>query len=207
MKVLLGIVAALAVIFIGLGLIAPKEYKVERSTTIDAPTEVVFPHVKFFQKRAAWYPWGKRDPNMKSEIVGTDGTVGAVSKWSGNDEVGTGEQTLTEIKENEAVRSHLKFVTPFESESDSYMKLKDENGKTNITWGLEGNNGFIGGIMMMLMGVDMDTEIGGDYEAGLKDLKTIAEKDYADQMAAKAAAEAAALELEAAVEETVEKVN
>ena len=34
---------------------------------------------------------------MKKEFVGTDGTIGCVSKWSGNDEVGVGAVSYTHL--------------------------------------------------------------------------------------------------------------
>lgn len=176
-KVLLGILVCIAILFIGLGLIAPKEYSLSKSTVINAPKEVIFPHVKYFEKSAAWYPWNKKDPNMISSIEGTDGTVGAISKWSGNDEVGVGQQEITEIIENESRKTHLKFESPWPSEADTFFKLEDNYKGTKVTWGMSGTYGFIESAFMVFM--DMNDLVGKEYKEGLASLKEIAEKEYA----------------------------
>ena len=74
-----------------LGLIAPKSYEVSRSIDIKQNIYKTFEYLKSLKKQDEWSPWGKRDPKMKKEFTGTDGEVGAISKWEGNKEVGSGE--------------------------------------------------------------------------------------------------------------------
>ena len=104
------------------------------------------------------------------DFEGGDGQVGAISKWEGNKDVGTGEQELTRIVENEVVESRLRFFKPWKSESDAYLKVKeDHEGQTVVTWGFSGKNKFPVSIMMLFM--NMDKAIGKDFEEGLSNLK------------------------------------
>ena len=170
MTTLLYIVLGLVVLILILALIAPKSYDVNRSVTINQPAAKVFEYLKYLKNQDEWSPWNKKDPNMKKEFEGTDGQVGAMSKWDGNKEVGMGEQEITRLVENELVESKLRFLKPWKSESDAYLKLKAvEGGKTDVTWGFSGNNKFPISIMMLFM--NMDKAIGKDFDEGLANLK------------------------------------
>ncbi|MGI9546686.1 MAG: SRPBCC family protein [Flavobacteriaceae bacterium] len=170
MTIVLYIVLALILIIGILAMIAPKSYDVSRSITINQPVSKVFEYLKYLKNQDDWSPWGKRDPNMKKEFEGTDGQVGAISKWEGNKEVGMGEQELLRIVENEVVESKLRFLKPWKSESDAYLRVKESDGsQTNVTWGFSGRNKFPVSIMMLFM--NMDKAIGKDFEEGLAALK------------------------------------
>ena len=107
---------------------------------------------------------------MKKSYKGTDSTIGFVSSWIGNKEVGEGEQEITNLVENELVETSLRFFKPWKSESDAYLKMSDiDSGGTKVTWGFRGENKFPMSIMMMFM--NMDKAIGKDFEEGLTQLK------------------------------------
>lgn len=171
MTTVLYILLAIVVIIAFLAIIAPKSYDVNRSISVDQPISTVFDYLKLLKKQAEWSPWEKRDPNMKKDFEGVDGQVGAISKWEGNKEVGTGEQELTRIVENEVIESRLRFFKPWKSESDAYLKVNETHeGETQVTWGFSGKNKFPVSIMMLFM--NMDKAIGKDFEEGLANLKS-----------------------------------
>ena len=171
MTTVLYILLAIVVIIAFLAIIAPKSYDVNRSITIDQPISQVFDYLKQLKKQAEWSPWEKRDPNMKKDFEGVDGQVGAISKWEGNKDVGTGEQELTRIVENEVIESRLRFFKPWKSESDAYLRVNENHeGETQVTWGFSGKNKFPVSIMMLFM--NMDKAIGKDFEEGLANLKS-----------------------------------
>ena len=175
MTIVLYIVLALILIIAILGMIAPKSYDVNRSIIINKPVSKVFEYLKYLKNQDDWSPWGKRDPNMKKEFEGTDGQVGAISKWEGNKEVGMGEQELMRIVENEVVESKLRFLKPWKSESDAYLKVKEsDGGQTTVTWGFSGRNKFPVSIMMLFM--NMDKAVGKDFVEGLATLKGLMEE-------------------------------
>jgi hypothetical protein len=175
MEIILYILIGIVVLIAVLGLIAPKSYDVSRSIDINRPISEVFNYARSLQKQDEWSPWGKRDPNMKKQFEGTDGQVGAISKWQGNKEVGEGEQEITRIVDNERIESKLRFLKPWKSESDAYLQLSDNGSNgTNFTWGFSGKNKFPMSIMMLFM--NMDKAVGKDFEEGLASLKQILEK-------------------------------
>lgn len=174
MYVALYILIALIVLVIILALIAPKTYDVSRSVVINKPLPEVFSYLKSLKNQDNWSPWVGKDPNMKKIFKGTDETVGFISYWNGNKEVGEGEQEITGIVENKVVNSQLRFLKPFKSTSDAYLKVDIDSGGTKVTWGFAGNNKFPMSIMMLFM--SMDKMVGKDFEYGLNKLKGILEK-------------------------------
>lgn len=180
LKTILIILAALLGLLVILGLVGPASYRVERSTVIAAPPEVVYGYVSRLSSMKEWGPWQEMDKDQVQSIEGTDGTVGAVWKWEG-DTVGIGMQTLTALEPNKSVRAELKFLEPMESVSTATYDLEAMGDSTMLTWGMEGENGFMGKIMGVFM--DMDKMIGPDFEKGLATLKGLAEEQAASLQA------------------------
>jgi effector-binding domain-containing protein len=179
LKTILIILAALVGLLIILGLVGPSNYRVERSTVIAAPPEVVYGYVSKLASMKEWGPWQEMDKDQVQSIEGADGTVGAVWMWEG-DTVGKGRQELTELVENDRVRTKLVFVVPVMGESVSVgtYDLEVQGDSTKITWGVEGENGFMGKITGVFM--DMDKKLGPVFEKGLSNLKGMAEAQHAE---------------------------
>lgn len=179
LKILLILVLVIVAAVALLGLTGASTYRYERSAVIAAPVETVWNQVSTFGATDQWSPWNELDPNMKRSIEGTDGTVGATQRWEGNDQVGKGEQRLEELVPNQLVRSRLKFIEPWSSESEVTVQLQPEGEGTKVTWAMAGDNDFMGKLMSKF--VDMDKLIGKDFEKGLGKLKQQAETAYAAQ--------------------------
>jgi len=172
LKYLLYILLALVVIGVILGLVGPKSYRVERSAVIAATPDVVWPYTSSLKKYQEWSPWAKKDTNMVLEYTGTDGTVGSGLKWEGNKDVDKGEQTLTSLVPGKSSETQLKFYMPWGvGESTSYMNLEPVPEGTKMTWGIKGDNDFIGKIFDSLM--NMDKAMGKDFEEGLANLQAV----------------------------------
>jgi len=168
------VILILVVVIIVLGLIAPKDYLVERSAVIDSPKELVFDHVKYWRNWQAWSPWAERDPVMTSTVEGIDGTEGSSYIWTGDPKgAGTGEMVNTGIKDLEEIAYHLRFIEPCESESDGYVRISEEEGKTKAVWGFHGKNPIPWNIMTLFK--SMDKMVGKDFDRGLELLKGICE--------------------------------
>ena len=168
--ILVGIVALIVI----LGVIAPKTYDVSRSIVIKKPLADVYNYLKFIKNQDQWSPWAEKDPDMKKTFTGTDGEVGFISAWVGNKDVGSGEQELTGFIENKEVASQLRFLKPWKSTSDAYLRVEETEGGTKVIWGFSGVNKFPISIMMLFM--NMDKAVGGDFEQGLAKLKKVLEK-------------------------------
>lgn len=176
LKIIGIVLLVLVVLIVILGVIAPKDYSVERSTIINAPAQLVFNHVKFWRNWQAWSPWAEMDSTMKVTVTGIDGTPGSIYQWSG-EKVGTGEMTNTGITEKEEMTYHLHFIKPWESESDGYVRLTDAEGSTKASWSFYGKNPFPWNVMTLFM--SMDKMMGKDFERGMALLKQISENEYA----------------------------
>ena len=164
------ITAGILLLLLILYLLAPSGYDVSRTIEIHKPSSEVFDYLKYLKNQDQWSPWGKRDPNMKKDFSGTDGTVGAISRWEGNKEVGSGEQEIKHIEEGRRIETELRFLKPWKSTSDAYMEVEPLGaGSSRVRWGFKGKNGFPMRFMMLFM--NMDKMIGGDFEEGLATLK------------------------------------
>ncbi len=175
LKIILYIVIGLVIIVFGLSFIAKTKMHAERSIFIKAPKEVVFTDVKTFANSQKWSPWLEKDTNANTSITGTDGTVGAKYAWDGNKDMGQGEQTITKIDEGKSVESELHFIKPFDGHATSYIRLEDSTGGVKVVWGFNSEVSRPFNIIGLFM--NMDKDIGDEYNHGLDKLKALAEKE------------------------------
>jgi hypothetical protein len=167
----------------------PDTYHIERSATMTAPPEVVFARVNDLHAWSEWSPWDKLDPAMKKTFGGPESGPGASYAWEGNDKVGAGSMTIQTATRPTTVGLELQFLKPFKDTSHTTFAFAPEGAGTKVTWSMDGKNQFLGKVMCLFM--DMDKEVGGDFEKGLASLSEVTAKD-AVRAAARDAAEAAA---------------
>ena len=177
-KILIGIgvlvVLLIAVVVLAVAL-APTDFAVEREIVINKPRSEVFEYAKNLRNQNEWGPWFKRDPAMKQEFTGTDGTIGFTSKWESKDpEVGSGEQEIKRITPNERVDCELRFKEPMDSKADAYLITEDAGpNQTKVKWGFTGSMPRPFNLFPLVM--DLDASVGKDYEDGLATMKRILE--------------------------------
>ena len=175
-KILLyGIVVIVLIIVIFCVVVAmqPAHYTVERSATINAPAPVVFAQVNDFHKWQAWSPWENLDPNTKKEYSGAAAGNGAVYSWAGNNDVGEGRMTITESTPSSAIKIKLEFIKPFTATNATDFTFTPQGNQTNVKWTMSGDNNFVAKAFSMFM--NMDKMVGGDFEKGLAQMKTVSE--------------------------------
>jgi len=173
LKKILIVIAVLVVVFVIIVALQPAEFHVARTATIAAPAEVVFAQVNELKKWDAWSPWVKIDPAMKQTYEGPASGTGAISRWAGNKDVGEGSMTITESRPNELIRFNLEFIKPMAGTSTAEFSFKPEGNQTAVTWSMTGKNNFIAKAMVLFM--NMDKMVGGQFEKGLAQMKAIAE--------------------------------
>jgi Polyketide cyclase / dehydrase and lipid transport len=115
------------------------------------------------------------DPAVKTTFEGPPAGTGAAFTWAGNNQVGEGRMTITESRPNELIRFKLDFVKPFSGTSTAEFTFKPEGNQTAVTWSLSGKKNFISKAISVFM--SMDKMIGGLFEKGLADLKSISESE------------------------------
>ncbi len=171
--IFLYILGVIFVVLIVLMAFAPKHYTVSRSITIARPRAEVYAYLKSVKNQDNWSPWKKKDPEMKQSFEGEDATVGFISRWEGNKDVGTGEQEIVKLVENERLETHLRFFKPWKSESNAFISCADDGQGTKVTWGFSGTHKVPANVFMMFL--NMDKMVGKDFDEGLNNLKEILE--------------------------------
>ena len=166
-----------AVLLAGVAIFAaskPDTFSVQRSTTIQAPPEKVFPHIVDLKAWAAWSPWEKKDPAMKRTFGATTAGKGAVYEWSGDKNVGKGRMEITDAAAPAKIVIRLDFLEPFEARNTAEFTFAGGSGGTTVTWAMHGPATFLSKVMDVVF--NMDRMVGADFEAGLASLKALAEK-------------------------------
>lgn len=174
LKTILWILVALVVVFLVVVALQPSDYRVERTTTINAPAAHVFGYVNDFHKWNAWSPWKDLDPNAKIAFEGPPEGMGTIMTWSGNSQVGEGKMTLTESKPNELIKTEVEIIEPMEGSSTGMFTFKPEGDQTAVTWTVEAHQNFVQKAFCLVMnGKKMMSEM---MDKGLAQLKSVAEQ-------------------------------
>ena len=171
------IAIAVAVIVAGvLGYAAtrPDTFRVERTATVKAPPEKIYPLIEDFRAWTGWSPWERLDPGLKRTYAGAPSGVGAEYAWDGDRNVGKGRMRIVEAAPPSRVVIQLDFEKPFEGHSVAQLTLAPAGDGTVVTWAMRGENRFVGKLISVCM--SMDRMIGDQFETGLANLKALAEK-------------------------------
>lgn len=173
-RVLVGFVV-IVVAVLSVGFVLPRQVHVERSATIDAPADVVFPLVNDLRQWERWTPWGKdRDPTVELSYSDPAAGKGAWYTWTSK-EFGAGKLEIVDSQPNESIDMVLVFDDHGEPAQCGFA-FDSADGKTRVTWHFDADMGVWP--PGRYLGLFMDRLLGGDYEKGLARLKDIAEQNY-----------------------------
>src|SRR5436190_8114297 len=178
MRKLIGIVAAVLLVAIAailvLAAMKPDTFRVERTASIKAPPEKIFPLISDFDNWGAWSPYEKKDPNMKRTRSGAANGKGAVYAWDGDKNVGKGRMEIAEASPPSKVSLKLDFERPFEAHNIVNFTMESKGDATSVTWAMQGPVPYMAKIVHVIF--NMDRMVGRDFEAGLANLKMLVEK-------------------------------
>jgi hypothetical protein len=119
---LVGIIALLLII----GLFSKKGYVIERSVLINKPKHEVFNYVKLMKNQDYFSKWVMKDPDMKKDFRGTDGTEGFIYAWDSVDKnAGKGELEIKKIKDGERVDMEIRFERPMKTVSTAAFVIEN----------------------------------------------------------------------------------
>jgi hypothetical protein len=173
LKILL-VVAILLGVFLITAAFQSEDFKIERSVLITAPADKIFPLVNDLKAFDQWNPFLVRDPKVKVIYDGPSSGIGMSSTWNGNDQLGAGKNTIVESHPNELVGMRLDFERPMKTTNSVIFTFKPQVEGTLVTWSMSGKKNYMAKIFNMLM--NMDKVVGGEFEAGLSNLKVVVEK-------------------------------
>ena len=173
LTIILIVIATIIAIPLIIALFIKRAYYIERTIIINKPVPQVFDYVAHIKNQVNYNIWVQADPNLKQEFIGTDGTVGFINTWNGNNKAGEGRQEITNIIPNERVDLQLQFIRPFKSTMNGSTLTQDMPGNsTKVTSVVNG----ISKYPMNLMNLVIDKMLGKDMDTNLNNLKTILEK-------------------------------
>ncbi len=168
------VVAVLIAAVLAFAATKPDTFRVQRAASIKAPPEKIFAVLNDFQRWETWSPWEKKDPAMKRTFSVVSSGKGAVYSWEGNKEVGEGRMEIAESVPPSRLAIKLDFLKPFEAHNTVQFTLEPKGDATSVTWAMQGPSPYL--VKIMHVFVDMDSLVGKDFEAGLANLKAVAEK-------------------------------
>lgn len=173
-KIIAIIIAVLVLAVLVFAATRPDTFRVERSLSIKAPPEKIFPHINDFHQWQAWSPWEKIDPAAKTAHSGTANGVGAAYEWNGNNEVGQGRMEIIESSPPAKLVLKIDFIKPFEGHNTIEFTLVPQGDATTVTQAMYGASPYLSKLMCLFF--SMDKMVGSKYEEGLANLKVIAEQ-------------------------------
>jgi uncharacterized protein YndB with AHSA1/START domain len=173
-KIIAIIIPLLAIAVLIYASTRPDSFRIERSITVAAPAEKIFPLLNDLHQWEAWSPWEKIDPILQRSYSGPQSGKGAGYAWTGNKDVGQGSMEIIESTPSSKVVLSLHFLKPFEARNTvAFVLLPQANG-TLVTQAMYGPSPFISKIMGLVF--SMDKMVGSKYEEGLASIKALAEK-------------------------------
>lgn len=151
----------------------PDEFRVERRVRIAAPADKVWPLLSELRAFNRWNPYERKDPLIKSQYGGAASGIGSRYAWE-SDKVGVGSLEITGQEPGRAVQMKLDFLKPFEAHNRAEFALQPTaDGATEVRWTMHGPANFVSKLMGVF--IDMDKMVGSDFEAGLQNLRQLAE--------------------------------
>jgi len=172
-KISLSLALILILFLAYVGMQSPK-YEISRQIKIGASAEKIFPYLNNSKLAERWGPWLEVDPGAKMNYSGPEEGVGSRSDWDSGGQLGTGSATITESLPNERVGIKLEYTKPMVMSQYSEYIVQSSGGETTVIWKVRGENSFVGRMMCVFM--NMDKHVGGMFEKGLANLKTLVEK-------------------------------
>ncbi len=171
--VIIGIVLLIAMALFAWAAARPGTFRIERSTRIQAPPEKIFPLISDFHNWVYWSPYERLDPAMTKSYHGAPSGQGAIYEWDGR-KAGKGRMEIIGVAPPSKITIQLEFMKPFEGHNTAEFALDAQGGSTNVTWSMWGLNGMLAKFLSIF--VSMERLLGKEFENGLANLKSVAEK-------------------------------
>jgi hypothetical protein len=150
----------------------PDSFRVTRSTTVQAPPVKLHVLINDLHQFNTWNPFEKNDAQSRGEYRGPAAGPGAAYHFAGG-KSGSGSLRILDSAPTR-VSMELHMLQPMEGRNHVQFTLEPRGGATEVTWSMDGPSPYLSKLIGVF--VDMDNMIGGQFEAGLADLKQRAER-------------------------------
>lgn len=166
-KILLSL-AIFVALFLMIGFFLPRDFRVHRSISIEAPRQVLHEALNDLSSWSHFMPWNSTDSNVEFKLGEIKKGVGATQTWSSS---GGGRLTLTKSD----VQTGIEYEIVFSEGADRSVgdfRYQDITNGTTVSWSMAGRvDAPLGGYVTLLM----DDMIGTVFEQGLVQLKNYLE--------------------------------
>lgn len=174
MKALKYILFLLLIGFIGLAIfvaVQPNEFNFSRSKVIKAPTSLIFNKVNNYKNWSSFSPWIELDPEATltygEKTSGIDGNYA----WNGKI-IGKGNMKTIDLEPNKTINQQIRFIKPFESESDINWIFETTEEGTKVTWNMTGKQDFSTKMYTTFFG-SIEKNTAPSFERGLFKLDSV----------------------------------
>ncbi len=168
----LGLVLLLAAVLVVGGWLLSPRFTVVRAVTIAATPDTVYGYIADPRRWKEWSVWNRRDPQMQITYSGPPSGAGAAWSWQSQSQ-GDGKMTFTAAEPGRRLAYDLYFPD-FGTTSSGDLALTPDGSGTRVAWTMNGDMGR--NPLFRWMALFADGMVGQDFEAGLANLKALAEK-------------------------------
>jgi len=172
LKKILTALGILILVFVVVGALLSREYRVTRSVLVKSEPAKIHTLVGDLKRWDEWTPWKEADPTIVTTFGPSTMGVGASQSWTGTD--GAGRLTFTKCDPATGVACDMALMHgDREMPSRSWISYAPASGGTQVEWGIEGvmDMPVIGGYFARAS----DMLMGSMFEKGLEKLKSRAE--------------------------------
>lgn len=167
-------VAGLVGVILAYAATRPDTFSFQRMKHIAAPAERVYPLIANLQAMNTWNPFVQADPAIMVTYSGPESGTGAAHTWRGNSRVGEGRISVIDAVAPGRIVMRLEMVKPMKADNTVQFTLAASGTGTNVSWMMSGRQPFMAKLMTVF--IDCDKMVGAQFEKGLDDLKSIAER-------------------------------
>jgi len=172
--IILALVLA-AVAFLAYVAAQPAEFRITRTRAVSASPEALFALINDLHGFNRWNPFALGDPALKIDYSGPQAGPGAAYIWDSTGKTGQGRLEITESSPSSQVAMRIDFRKPFQAHNEiTFLIAPEGSSTTRVTWTMTGRNAFLNKLMGTIF--NMDRMVGGEFDKGLANLKSIAER-------------------------------
>jgi uncharacterized protein YndB with AHSA1/START domain len=164
---------AVVLLFFICAALQPDRFRIVRSVRIQRSAEVLYPRVADLRRFNEWNPFAKADPSLRIAYGSKSAGLGGSYEWDGTAKAGKGRMEITEAEAPQRVAMSLQFDKPIKADNTVVFTLQPQDGATQVSWEMTGHYGLLQKVVSLV--INMDRMVGGQFEAGLAALKSLAE--------------------------------
>lgn len=162
----------LVFLILGIGIFLPAKWQVQRSITVNASPESIYPLIaNFKQGWSQWSTFDSEDPTTRYTYSGPEEGIGTFRSWVSK-RMGTGTQKIVKADTNSGIEYLLK-INNNQFKLTGVIAMQPEGNATKVTWTDSGDvgNNLLNRYFVLLI----KWSVGKSFESSLAKLKLKAE--------------------------------